>query len=114
MWNEHPRKKKCNSINLLNPNQVNGVKEQMRRTLFRQALFKVQNVEVTYMDSCKADRVMTKIAAQSDPWSFSLYDVTQPWDRTLMREEVWSVGDTFTGDIFTGGKFVVGSVFDLV
>ena len=74
------------------PIKVNGIRENMRRTLFRQALFKVQNVEVTYMDSCKTDRVMKRIAAQQDPWSFSVFDIAAPWDRALMREEVWSVG----------------------
>ncbi|CAD7922306.1 unnamed protein product [Amoebophrya sp. A25] len=43
------------------PTKVAGVREQIRRTLFRQVLFKVQNVEVTYMKDCKADRVLSQV-----------------------------------------------------
>ena len=67
----------------------------MRRTLFRQALFKVQNVEVTYMDSCKTDRIMQRIAGRGEASGMTVWDLGQPWDRSLMREELWTVGIIF-------------------
>uniref|UniRef100_A0A7S4Q5T9 Uncharacterized protein n=1 Tax=Alexandrium monilatum TaxID=311494 RepID=A0A7S4Q5T9_9DINO len=52
------------TVNLY-PGKVAQVREQIRTALFRQALFKVQNVEVTYLDECP--------------------------DVELMREELWTV-----------------------
>ncbi|CAD7951190.1 unnamed protein product [Amoebophrya sp. A120] len=43
------------------PQKVQEVREQIRRTLFRQVLFKIQNVEVTYMKKCKQDRRLVEV-----------------------------------------------------
>ena len=43
------------------PGKVARVKDQMRRYLFRQAVAKVQNVEVTHLDSCKEDRILLEV-----------------------------------------------------
>jgi hypothetical protein len=45
------------------PQKVQQVRDQIRRTLFRQVLFKIQNVEVTHMKSCRADRVLAEVVA---------------------------------------------------
>eukprot|EP00933_Yihiella_yeosuensis_P058552 TRINITY_DN59109_c0_g1_i1.p1 TRINITY_DN59109_c0_g1~~TRINITY_DN59109_c0_g1_i1.p1 ORF type:complete len:178 (-),score=40.73 TRINITY_DN59109_c0_g1_i1:149-682(-) len=75
----------------LYPGKVRQVREQIRTSLFRQALFKVQNVEVTYMDECKDARVLQRIVKSDPSWAGSLMDLRNPKDVRLMREELWSV-----------------------
>lgn len=83
----------------LYPGKVAAVQLQIRQALFRQALFKVQNTEVTYMDECKDLRVLRRVVDRgtSPPLAFtslwaSAYD---RWnnlrDTSLLREELWSI-----------------------
>mmetsp|Transcript_106362 Transcript_106362/g.184946 ORF Transcript_106362/g.184946 Transcript_106362/m.184946 type:complete len:185 (+) Transcript_106362:46-600(+) len=75
------------------PGKVAQVREQIRTALFRQALFKVQNVEVTYMEECRDPRVIMQIAASNqrsllgnaiDWWN-------NPKDVEMIRDELWSI-----------------------
>lgn len=43
------------------PAKMKETKEKMRRMLFRQALFKIQNVEVTQMETCKSLRTLKEV-----------------------------------------------------
>eukprot|EP00392_Amoebophrya_sp_AT5.2_P008682 g8710.t1 len=54
------------------PQKVQQVRDQIRRTLFRQVLFKIQNVEVTHMKSCRADRVLAEVVSVSPATAWSL------------------------------------------
>ena len=71
------------------PTKVGEVCDQIRRTLFRQAIFKVQNVEVTYMDSCKSDRALLNVTQVPSKWSF--FDIANPAESFVLREELWKV-----------------------
>eukprot|EP00931_Biecheleriopsis_adriatica_P008567 TRINITY_DN109722_c0_g1_i1.p1 TRINITY_DN109722_c0_g1~~TRINITY_DN109722_c0_g1_i1.p1 ORF type:complete len:213 (-),score=51.63 TRINITY_DN109722_c0_g1_i1:364-909(-) len=76
----------------LYPGKVAQVQEQMKGALFRQALFKIQNVEVTRMEECKDARVLQRIVqSQSTSLAGRLMDMRNPRDVKLMREEVWTV-----------------------
>mmetsp|Transcript_36453 Transcript_36453/g.77527 ORF Transcript_36453/g.77527 Transcript_36453/m.77527 type:complete len:196 (-) Transcript_36453:187-774(-) len=81
----------------LYPKQVANVREQIRVSLFRQALFKVQNTEVTYMEECKDLRKLTKVAPRGDsPSLISLFARgsefwSYPSDAKLLCEEIWSI-----------------------
>ncbi len=56
---------------------------QLRRSLFRQALFKVQNVEVTYMQDCRTERVLKAVehVTEANPKLWWL-DMANPDDCT--------------------------------
>ncbi|CAE8609590.1 unnamed protein product, partial [Polarella glacialis] len=76
----------------LYPAKVKQVREQIKTALFRQALFKIQNVEVTYMEECKDARVLQRIVQnQSSSIAGRLLDLRNPKDVELMREELWTV-----------------------
>ena len=66
------------------PAKVQAVKSQFRRALFRQALFKVQNVEVTH--DCKSPRVIESVLAQ--PNRMSLFNIGKG---EVIREELWTI-----------------------
>ena len=72
-------------------NKTAAAKEQIRRALFRHALFKIQNIEVTF--DCREDRVLEsveKVATQSfvrDGWD----RVMNPESQKLLLEEVWTI-----------------------
>uniref|UniRef100_A0A7S4Q7U2 Uncharacterized protein n=1 Tax=Alexandrium monilatum TaxID=311494 RepID=A0A7S4Q7U2_9DINO len=79
------------TVNLY-PGKVAQVREQIRTALFRQALFKVQNVEVTYLDECPEARVVRNIARrQGSSLLGRALDTRNPPDVELMREELWTV-----------------------
>mmetsp|Transcript_53624 Transcript_53624/g.117641 ORF Transcript_53624/g.117641 Transcript_53624/m.117641 type:complete len:165 (+) Transcript_53624:50-544(+) len=76
------------------PGKVAAVREGLRKSLFRQALFQVQNVEVTYMQECRDMRLLREIVERQKGSNlvWNLYDrVTKPRDVELMREERWTV-----------------------
>jgi len=75
------------------PGIVTKVIEQIRSSLFRQALFKIQNVEVTHLGKCREPRILKQIVSNPKPFLFaravdwySLQD-----DTKLMSEELWTV-----------------------
>eukprot|EP00928_Gymnodinium_smaydae_P016187 TRINITY_DN1603_c0_g1_i3.p1 TRINITY_DN1603_c0_g1~~TRINITY_DN1603_c0_g1_i3.p1 ORF type:complete len:217 (+),score=34.02 TRINITY_DN1603_c0_g1_i3:80-652(+) len=74
------------------PGKVAQVREQIKTALYRQVLFKVQNVEVTYMDECREDRILRNVAARSPNLLMSKFlDYGNPADVTAMQDEVWTV-----------------------
>ena len=66
--------------------------EQIRRALFRHALFKIQNAEVTTA-SCSKDRILESIEKVPNPqWTHSLLDKLVLEENTkFIAEEVWKV-----------------------
>lgn len=72
------------------PAKVEKVKDQFRHSLFRQAIFKIQNVEVVHMGECKEQRIVKEIIHNQNPSTWM--DLTNPSDVSLMREEIWKVG----------------------
>ncbi|CEL93796.1 unnamed protein product [Vitrella brassicaformis CCMP3155] len=68
--------------------KVRAVKDEIRRALFRQSLYKVQNVEVTYMASCPRPRVLKTVEKNAKPLNLS---ILRPKDVTLLCEEFWTV-----------------------
>merc|ERR1712039_1033130 len=79
------------TVNLY-PGKVAQVKEQIRTALFRQALFKVQNVEVTYMGECKEPRILQQVARANGSSLFGkALDWRNPSDVELLRDELWTV-----------------------
>lgn len=79
------------TVNLY-PGKVQQVKEQIRSSLFRQAVFKVQNVEVTFMDECKEMRVIKHIAqTESRSLLGRVLEFQDPSDVKHLREELWTV-----------------------
>mmetsp|Transcript_37457 Transcript_37457/g.67730 ORF Transcript_37457/g.67730 Transcript_37457/m.67730 type:complete len:180 (+) Transcript_37457:40-579(+) len=79
------------TVNLY-PGKVKQVRDQIRSALFRQALFKVQNVEVTYMDDCRDARVLQRIVeTPNSSWVGRLLDMRNPRDVELIQEELWTV-----------------------
>ncbi|CAE7940611.1 unnamed protein product [Symbiodinium necroappetens] len=76
----------------LYPGKVRQVRDQIRTALFRQALFKVQNVEVTYLDECKDARVLKRIVKSASPSLLGrMLDLRNPKDVAVLREELWTV-----------------------
>eukprot|EP00397_Hematodinium_sp_SG-2012_P067870 GEMP01107214.1.p1 GENE.GEMP01107214.1~~GEMP01107214.1.p1 ORF type:complete len:129 (+),score=14.04 GEMP01107214.1:167-553(+) len=72
----------------LYPGKIAEVKRSIRAALFRQSLYKVQNVEVTTMEQCPQLRILTRVFHRENPRR-SLHD----WwlNADIMREEIWSV-----------------------
>ena len=72
-------------------NKARETREQIRRALFRHALFKVQNVEVT--DSCRADRILTSVHPfEGYSLSRDFLDKISIEDTTKkIHEEVWEI-----------------------
>eukprot|EP00929_Paragymnodinium_shiwhaense_P063151 TRINITY_DN31568_c0_g1_i1.p1 TRINITY_DN31568_c0_g1~~TRINITY_DN31568_c0_g1_i1.p1 ORF type:complete len:196 (-),score=38.35 TRINITY_DN31568_c0_g1_i1:253-840(-) len=74
------------------PNKVAHAKEEIRTALFRQALSKVQNVEVTYMEECKESRILENVVAREQSSVLgSAFDMGNPKDVQFVTEELWSV-----------------------
>ncbi|KAF8821564.1 hypothetical protein IE077_001860 [Cardiosporidium cionae] len=70
------------------PKKVESVRQSIRDSLFRQSLFKVQNVEVMYIDSCRANRVLKKIVATENRMQWPTFFNN---NSTLLHEELWTV-----------------------
>eukprot|EP00927_Polykrikos_kofoidii_P073308 TRINITY_DN69355_c0_g1_i1.p1 TRINITY_DN69355_c0_g1~~TRINITY_DN69355_c0_g1_i1.p1 ORF type:complete len:179 (-),score=24.61 TRINITY_DN69355_c0_g1_i1:110-646(-) len=82
----------------LYPGKVAQVREQIRVSLFRQALAKVQNVEVTFLDECKEARVLENVAKLAQPSYFGrVLDSQNPSDVELITEELWTVNRCGSG-----------------
>ncbi|CAK0819226.1 unnamed protein product [Prorocentrum cordatum] len=76
----------------LYPTKVAQVQEQIRTALFRQALFKVQNVEVTHLEDCRDDRLLQRVAGRAGgSLAGRLLDARNPPDVQLLHEEVWTI-----------------------
>jgi len=80
----------------LYPGKVAEAREEIRTALFRQAVLKVQNVEVTYMDECRELRVIKNVMEQMSPSLLGraagkVLDSRQPSDVSLMRQENWTI-----------------------
>ncbi|EKX73300.1 conserved hypothetical protein [Theileria equi strain WA] len=70
--------------------KANSVRTEMRNSLFRQALFKIQNIEVLSLGECKNDRLLKEIIKVERPWrTFSF--VSNYTGRPLITEEIWKV-----------------------
>lgn len=65
-----------------------AVQEEIRRALFRQALFKIQNVEVMYMKKCPSNRVLLGIHSVEHPTNLPYL---RPKGVDLLKEELWWV-----------------------
>lgn len=74
--------------------KANGAKEQIRRTLFRHAIFKIQNVEVTDR-SCTTDRYLTSVnaspAGPAQRVRSALIDLWTDNSSRLISEEIWNI-----------------------
>ena len=66
--------------------KASDVKDQMRRALFRQALFKIQNVEVT--DGCSSTRTLVSIQSHRP---HHLDPLNLMSSAKLIRDELWTV-----------------------
>ena len=81
-----------NSMAALYVSKAAAAKEQIRRALFRHALFKIQNVEVT-ASRCDEDRILMDVAKVED--SKKLHAVVDKLfgneNQKLVREELWKV-----------------------
>ncbi|CAK0819227.1 unnamed protein product [Prorocentrum cordatum] len=72
----------------LYPTKVAQVQEQIRTALFRQALFKVQNVEVTHLEDCRDDRLLQRVAGRAGgSLAGRLLDARNPPDVQLLHED---------------------------
>lgn len=63
------------------------VRQELRNALFRQALFKVQNIEVLSLNKCKNDRILQEIIKLGQP----SYLQTRLLGRSIIAEELWKV-----------------------
>ena len=71
-------------------NKSKETREQIRRALFRYALFKVQNVEVTH--TCRADRTLLDVTKGPGSLVRDLVDRIMNEDSTkLVSEEIWNI-----------------------
>jgi len=68
--------------------RVADVKRDIRKSLFRQAISKVQNVEVMYMGECKENRILKSVDTVGRPWDLNFL---RSRDNQLLREEIWRV-----------------------
>lgn len=71
----------------------NAAKEQIRRTLFRHALFKIQNVEVT-KSSCLEHRSLLSVESANGNTTHSLWDKAlgvSPETTKLIAQELWTI-----------------------
>jgi len=81
-----------NSAATLYKNKAAAAKEQIRRALFRHALFKIQNIEVTF-DDCRDNRVLESVERIADRSVFrdSWDRMMNPESQKLVQEELWTV-----------------------
>jgi len=72
-------------------NKARETREQIKRALFRHALFKVQNVEVT--DACRVDRILNSVSPFSGTSiSRDLMDKFSNEQTTkIIHEEIWEI-----------------------
>jgi hypothetical protein len=71
-------------------NKSKETREQIRRALFRYALFKIQNVEVSH--ECRADRALVSVGKGPGSLVRDMIDRVMNEDSTkLVSEEIWNV-----------------------
>jgi hypothetical protein len=72
-------------------NKASAAKDQIRRALFRHALFKIQNIEVT--NTCRDDRILVSIQKTADSSFFrdGLDKITNPDTQKILSEELWKI-----------------------
>ncbi|XP_955204.1 uncharacterized protein TA04945 [Theileria annulata] len=70
--------------------KANSVRKEIRNALFRQALFKIQNIEVISYKYCKNDRLLTDISKTDKPLHL-LGFLRNKKDNPLLSEEIWTV-----------------------
>ena len=63
------------------------VRQQIRSTLFKQAIFKIQNVEV--MHNCKDSRELMRVSR--DDHCFDLWRVLDAAFTEVLRKELWDI-----------------------
>jgi hypothetical protein len=79
-----------NSTAALYRNRADAAREQIRRALFRHALFKIQNIEVTF--DCRDDRILESVdkvdrSVIRDTWD----RLMNPESQKLLSEELWTI-----------------------
>ena len=88
--NLHPKHMQYFPNNALYEAKAATVREQIRTALFRQALYKVQNVEVLTTDCPENSRLL--LSVQSQPPSPASFWWTQSSEsRALIRDELWHI-----------------------
>ncbi|EDO05547.2 hypothetical protein BBOV_I004660 [Babesia bovis T2Bo] len=60
------------------------VRSEIRNALFRQALFKIQNIEVVASSKCNEDRKLIDIIPKSAGWSIKKKN-------TIVADEIWRI-----------------------
>eukprot|EP00375_Theileria_parva_P000866 XP_763536.1 hypothetical protein [Theileria parva strain Muguga] len=70
--------------------KANSVRKEIRNALFRQALFKIQNIEVISYKDCKNDRLLIDISKTEKPFQFFGF-LKNKTDNSLLSEEIWTV-----------------------
>jgi len=72
-------------------NKAAAAKDQIRRALFRHALFKIQNIEVT--SSCRDERVLSSISrvGTSSIFRDTLDSISNPESQKILSEELWTI-----------------------
>ncbi|KYN98853.1 hypothetical protein PGSY75_1121200 [Plasmodium gaboni] len=65
--------------------KIEHVINQIKTALFRQAIYKIQNVEVVAMHECKDDRVLEKIQ------QINGYKNIKLGDKKVLCDEIWTV-----------------------
>jgi hypothetical protein len=83
-------------------NKSTAAKEQIRRALFRHALFKVQNIEVVD-GACKADRVLTSVVgSDSESLDGKILDIlVNDKSTAFLAQEVWNIDRCGTSREYT-------------
>ncbi|GIX65108.1 COPII coat assembly protein SEC16 [Babesia caballi] len=67
--------------------KADAVRAEIRNALFRQALFKIQNIEVVASNKCPKYRILREIVKNSQPWYRS--NVLQ--SKAFISEELWQI-----------------------
>ena len=68
--------------------KASRVRGQIRRALFKQALFKIQNVEV--IDNCTATRKILSVK-EAPKRQFDFWALFDPSTASVMRDELWEI-----------------------
>ncbi|CDR98120.1 hypothetical protein, conserved [Babesia bigemina] len=67
--------------------KANAVRTEIRNALFRQALFKIQNIEVLADNKCKKDRILRQIIKKAQPW----FACSILKNKSIISEDIWQI-----------------------
>ncbi|CXI43784.1 conserved Plasmodium protein, unknown function [Plasmodium berghei] len=65
--------------------KIDQIIKQIKSALFRQAIYKIQNIEVLAMNECKEDRVLENIKPII---GYEKFKIT---NSTILRDELWRI-----------------------